>query len=64
MMLNTISSMKRDFLASHLRSQIFTLQSVLKVIENDEEVNEMGTNEDLRKVEGVLRNLRKLNANN
>ena len=61
---NTMSGMRRDFVASHLRSQIYTLQGVLKDLENEESLSQEVTNEDLRRVEYMLRQLRRANTQN
>jgi hypothetical protein len=60
MKMNTLIGMRRDFIASHLRSQIYTLQTVLKDIESDYDFNEEGATEDLKKVENMLRQIRKV----
>jgi hypothetical protein len=58
-----MSEIRRDLVASHLRSQIDTLQGLLKGLENEEEFNEFWMSEDLRRVENMLRQLRKLKLN-
>ena len=47
MNLNGMSEIRRDLVASHLRSQIDTLQGLLKGLENEEEFNEFWMSEDL-----------------
>jgi hypothetical protein len=58
-----MSEIRRDLVASHLRSQIDTLQGLLKGLENEEEFNEFWMSEVLRRVENMLRQLRKLKLN-
>jgi hypothetical protein len=61
--LNKMSETRRELVASHLRSQINALQGVLKSLENEGEFNEHWMSEDLRRIENMLRQLRKLNRN-
>lgn len=60
--LNKMSETRRDLVASHLRSQINALQGVLKSLENECEFNEFWMSEDLRRIENMLRQLRKLSV--
>ena len=60
--LNKMSEIRRDLVASHLRSQIDALQGVLKTLENEGEFNEFWMSEDLRRIENMLRQLRKLSV--
>jgi len=54
-----ISSMRRDFLASNLRSQIMRLRNVLKNIEDDAAGDCEYTHESLKEIEVNLRQIRK-----
>lgn len=63
MNMHTMSMMRKDFVASHLRSQVTRLQNVL---DNIEEVNkvECGFAEgSLKEVEVSLRSIRKMCTN-
>lgn len=58
--MNIMSSIRKDFIASHLRSQINTLRSVLSTIEEENEHTCDYAEENLRQVESSLRRIRKL----
>lgn len=64
MVTQTMSSIRRDFLASHLRSQINRLRNILTNIESDDAVECEYTHESLREIEATLRQIRKLCAGN
>lgn len=64
MYLKTMSSIRRDFVASHLRSQINRLRSILNNIEAEEGVDCDYASESLREIETTLRNIRKLCTDN
>ncbi len=53
-----ISSLKKDFLASNLRTQLHTLQWLLNTIENSELTEQDCTVQSLKRVEVGLRRLR------
>ena len=55
---NTISPIKKDFIASHIRSQLATLEYVLASIENVEEQEYDHIVESLKRIENNLRQLR------
>lgn len=59
-----MSTIRRDFVASHLRSQITRLQAVLDNIENEERVDCGYTDESLKEIEEGLRKIRKLCTDN
>ncbi len=59
-----MSSLHRDFIASFLRSQLGTLQSVLAEIENSDRLEDGYVEESLRRVEKELHRLRKSCAGN
>ena len=60
----TMSSWNRDFVASFLRSQLASLQSVLAEIENSERFEGGYIKESLRRVEKELCRFRRLYINN
>ncbi len=60
----TMSSWNRDFVASFLRSQLASLQSVLAEIENSERFEGGYIEESLRRVEKELCRFRRLYINN
>ncbi|MFH0856048.1 MAG: hypothetical protein V1869_06065 [Candidatus Omnitrophota bacterium] len=57
--MQAISSIRRDFLASHLRFQIQQLRNVLESIEEDEDAGFGYADESLKQIETALRNIRK-----
>ncbi|MFA7652837.1 MAG: hypothetical protein WCY42_03595 [Candidatus Omnitrophota bacterium] len=57
--MQAMSSIRRDFLVSRLRSQLNRLRNVLKVIEDEEQVDSIYADESLRQIEVTLRNIRK-----
>jgi hypothetical protein len=58
--MNTISSIRKDFLASNLRSQVDRLNSVLNNIEEERTVDIEYASDSLKEVELKLRQIRKL----
>lgn len=58
-----MSGIRRDFVASHIRSQLSRLRGILDNIE-EEKVDCDFTNESLREVETNLRQIRKLCTDN
>ena len=62
MALQAMSNIRRDFVASHLRSQINRLRGILNNIEEEEEINCDYARESLRDAESALRHIRKLCA--
>ena len=59
-----MSMMRKDFVASYLRSQLNRLQDVLDNIDGENKVECGFATESLRKVETSLRRIRKMCANN
>jgi hypothetical protein len=59
-----MSTIRRDFVASHLRSQLSRLRSILSNIEEEDRVDCFYANESLREIEVGLRQIRKLCENN
>ncbi len=57
--MQTMSSVRRDFVASHLRSQLGKLRGILDSIE-EEEVDSVYTYESLKEIEIGLRAIRKV----
>ncbi len=57
--MNAISSIKKDFIASHIRSQVNTLKAVLESMENSNFLEDDYANESLKRVETNLHQLRK-----
>jgi hypothetical protein len=58
-----MSSLQKDFVASHLHSQLITLQQLLDDIESSDESGYDYTLESLRRVEADLRKLRSFLTN-
>jgi hypothetical protein len=56
----TMSSIRRDFVASHLRYQLNRLRSILDNIEEDKQVDSGYTGESLKEIETGLRQIRRL----
>lgn len=57
--MQAMSSIRRDFVASHLRSQLEQLRNVLESIEEEEDVDSGYADESLKQIEMTLRNIRK-----
>lgn len=55
-----MSTLKTDFVASHLRSQINRLSGLLENIEDENKVDRDHTHDSLRDIEFNLRQIRKL----
>jgi hypothetical protein len=55
----TMSSLRKDYIASYLRSQMNTLRVVLEAMENSNRIEDDFANESLRRVEINIKNLRK-----
>lgn len=55
-----MSSIRRDFLASHLRTQVDRLRIILNIIENEDGVDCEYTTQSLREIEHNIRQLRKV----
>lgn len=64
MEMDIMSGMRRDFLASNLRSQLNRLRCLLDAIEYEDKIGCDYTYESIKEVEGNLRQLRKLCINN
>ena len=62
--MNEMSNVKVDFVASHLRSQLNRLSSVLDGIERESHIDCDYTYESLKCIETNLRQIRKLCVNN
>ena len=60
---NSISSARKDFIASHLRSQLNKLENVLGSMEEDD-INCTYADESLKEIEKNLRQIRRLCADN
>ena len=58
--MQTMSSIRRDFVASHLRSQLNRLRSILDNIEKETQVDSGYTGECIKEVETGLRMARRL----
>ena len=56
----TVSSMQKDFIASHLRGQLVRLRAILEAIESEDNADCEYANESLKVVEVNLRQIRKL----
>ena len=64
MNMQSMSMMRKDFVASYLRSQLNRLQDVLDNIEEENKVECGFATDSLRDVETSLRKIRKMCANN
>jgi len=62
--MNAMSSIRRDFVATNLRSQLSRLNSVLGTIEEKNKVDCDYAYESLKEIETNLRQIRKLCGNN
>ena len=62
--MNAMSSIRRDFVATNLRSQLSRLNNVLGSIEEENKVDCNYAYESLKEIELKLRQIRKLCANN
>jgi len=62
--MNSMSSIRKDFVASHLRSQLNRLHLILDNIEEDDRVDCDYAYESLKGIETDLRQIRKLCADN
>ena len=58
-----MSTLKKDYLASCLRSQLATLQSILTNIEDSNECDEVYVKGSLRRLERELHRLQRANSN-
>ena len=63
MIMQAMSAIRKDFIASHLRSQINSLQNILDDIEEQNKVDCGYARESLKDIEIKLRQLRKLCVN-
>ena len=63
MFVQVMPAIRKDFVASHLRSQVNNLKNILDNIEEENKVDCDYTSESLREIETKLRQLRKLCAN-
>jgi len=62
--MQTMSSIRRDFIATHLRSQLNRLRRFLDNIEEEERLDPGYADEALKEVEVGLRRIRKLCMSN
>jgi hypothetical protein len=62
--MNSMSTIRRDFIASHLRSQLNMLNRILSNIEEEDKVACDYAHESLKEIEANLRQIRKLCMNN
>ena len=62
--METMSNMRRDFIAGNLRSQISRLSNILINLEEDRKVDCEYTNGSLKEIENRLRQIRKLCVDN
>lgn len=62
--MNTMSSIRKDFVATHLRSQVNRLNNILGNIEEESKVDCAYAYESLKEVETNIRQIRKLCGNN
>jgi hypothetical protein len=56
----TMSTIRRDFVASHLRSQINRLRGILNNIENEDGIDCDYATESLKSIEEKLRQIRRI----
>ena len=57
--MHTMSSLRKDYVASYLRSQMNTLKAVLEAMEDSNSIEDNYANESLKRVEINIRSLRK-----
>jgi len=62
--MNTMSPIRKDFLASNLRSQLGRLSNILNNIEEERLIDGECASDSLKEVELNLRQIRKLCMNN
>jgi uncharacterized protein YnzC (UPF0291/DUF896 family) len=55
----TMTSLRKDYIASHLRAQVNALKSVLDALECSDDFDNDYTDESLKRVEINLRGMRK-----
>ncbi len=58
--MRAIVNLRKDFVSSHLRSQIDALKDVLKTMETENSMDDGYIDENLKQVEKNLQRLRKL----
>ena len=58
--MQAISSIRKDFIATHLRAQINSLRGVLNNIENDDAIDCDYTLQSIKEIENNLRQARKI----
>lgn len=58
--METMSPIRRDFVASHLRSQLGMLRRIIGNMEAKDAIDRFYANESLREIEANLRQIRKL----
>ncbi len=63
MIMQVMSAIRKDFVASHLRSEVNNLKNILDVIEEENKVDCDYARESLKEIEAKLRQIRKLCAN-
>ncbi|MFB3918877.1 hypothetical protein BU251_06700 [Candidatus Velamenicoccus archaeovorus] len=59
-MFQKMSNIRSDFIASHLRAQIRVLGSLLDQVEQDHMISDSWAEDNLKKVEASLRQVRKI----
>lgn len=64
MYIQTMSAVRKDFVVSHIKTQLSTLRHLLGIIESGENADKEYTSESLKQVEHNLRKIRKLCENN
>jgi hypothetical protein len=57
-----MSSIRRDFVASHLRSQLIRLRNILDNIEKEKQIDCGYTGDSIKEVEAGLRLIRRLSV--
>ncbi len=62
--MNTMSPIRKDFLASNLRNQLGRLSNILNSIEEERLIDSECASDSLKEVESNLRQIRKLCMNN
>lgn len=62
--MNTMSSIRRDFVASYLRTQLSRINNILDNIEEEKDVDCDYAYKSLKEIEVNLRQIRKLCASN
>jgi len=62
--MQTMSSIRKDFVATHIRVQLERLRNILESVEECDAVDSTYAEESLRRIESDIRSIRKICLNN